>query len=139
MSNDSKSSNIHEVNHEPIPLKIYVGVFVGLLVLTALTVGVSYIDFRGYDLHVALAVALVKASLVVLYFMNLRYDHDRINAVIFLIGLFFLMVFIVPTFWDHATRATVDGTRGEYTKVTRPGYPPGVSEPAPEAAAAKAE
>ncbi len=131
--------DINELHHEPLPLKVYVGVFAGLLFLTFVTVFVAQFHFGEFNLIVAMAVAIAKASLVVLYFMNLKHDHDRINAVIFLAGLFFLIVFIAPTMWDKATRDKVDATRAQTVKVERAGFPPGVSEPLPAEAAPAAK
>lgn len=122
-----RSENIDELDHDPHPLRVYLGVLGGLLFLTVVTVWVSFLNM---GLMPAMIVAVMKALLVLLYFMNLRFD-DRINTVIFLTGLFFLIVLIGPTIWDRETRRDLDPLRGETHKVTRPGYPPGVSEPLP--------
>lgn len=102
-----------ELHHEPMPVKVYLGVFISLLFLTFVTVFVAGFNFGPFNMAVAMLVAVAKASLVVLYFMNLKHDHDRLNGVIFLMGLFFLVVFIGPTMWDSFTRGAVDPTRGE--------------------------
>ncbi len=108
------SGNPNEVAHEPLPLKIYLGVAAALLVLTGVTVGVAMVDFGGHwNLVVAMLVASIKASLVVLYFMNLRYDHDRINAVIFMTSVVFLIVYFTFTLADGFTRGKVDPVRGQ--------------------------
>lgn len=104
-----------EVNHEPMPLKVYIGVFLGLLVLTFVTVWIAQFSFGDFNMVVAMAVAVCKAMLVILYFMNLKADHDRINGVIFMVAFFFLLVFIGPSLWDKATRGSVDPVRGEVT------------------------
>ncbi len=138
MAHDS-NVNIDELDHDPLPVKTYLAVFGGLLFLTFITVFIAQFHFGEWNLVVAMAVAIAKASLVVLYFMGLKHDGDKFNAVVFLTGLFFLGVFVGPTMWDHYTRDKVDADRGTYVKVTRDGYPPGVSVPlAPtEGAAAK--
>ncbi|HWV37953.1 MAG TPA: cytochrome C oxidase subunit IV family protein [Vulgatibacter sp.] len=125
------SSNPNEVNHQPLPLKVYVATFLALLFLTFVTVFIAQFHFGEWNLLVAMAVAVAKASLVVLYFMGLKHDHDRFPAVVFLTGLFFLGIFMGPTIYDYFTRDVVDPTRGEYVQVTRDGYPPGVSVPIP--------
>lgn len=109
-----------ELHHEPLPLKVYVGVFVGLLFLTFVTVWISGFHFGPFNMVVAMLVAFAKASLVVLYFMNLKHDHDRLNGVIFLVGVFFLMVFIGPTMWDTFTRDAVDPERGRKVEMRPP-------------------
>ena len=132
------SSNPNEVSHQPLPVKVYIGTFLGLLFLTFVTVFIAQFHFGEWNLLVAMAVAITKASLVVLYFMGLKHDHDRFPAVVFLAGLFFLGIFMGPTMYDYFTRDSVDATRGQYVRVTRDGFPPGVSVPLPEGAKAPA-
>ncbi len=54
---------------------------------------------------VAILIASIKGSLVALFFMHLR--HDKFNAVIFILGLFFLAVFLIFTLFDVSTRTSV--------------------------------
>lgn len=68
-------------------------VFVALVVLTAVTYLVSLQDFGELNLIVALAVAVVKATLVVLFFMHLRYDKP-FNSLVFVGCLIFVALFI---------------------------------------------
>lgn len=82
-----------------MPASLLLAVFGALMVLTALTVAVSYFDFGAVNLLVALGVATVKATLVALYFMHLRYDKP-FNAVIFVIGIAFLGLFLMITMLD---------------------------------------
>ena len=82
-----------------VSLSVVFGVFAALMVLTTLTVGVSYFDFVPFNLLVALAVATLKATLVGLYFMHLRYDSP-FNGLIFVIGLVCLGLFLAITLLD---------------------------------------
>ena len=83
----------HGTNHI-VPVRVYVGVFLTLLVMTAITTLVSGIDLGPWNTVVALGIAVFKATLVVLFFMNVKYgspadagrdrrrnflapDHDR--------------------------------------------------------------
>jgi cytochrome c oxidase subunit 4 len=86
----------------------YAAVLAALLVLTTITVSVSYIDFGAPAVNVvaALGIASLKASLVALYFMHLRYDKP-LNSVIFVTGLFFLGLLLMLTFIDMDTRDSV--------------------------------
>ncbi|MBN1910309.1 MAG: cytochrome C oxidase subunit IV family protein [Pirellulales bacterium] len=79
--------------------RVLLAVFAALIGLTALTVGVSYFDFGGLNIFVALGVATVKAGLVALYFMHLRYDN-LFNSVVFLTGVAFLGLFLGITLLD---------------------------------------
>lgn len=83
-----------------VPPAILLGVFGALMVLTAVTVGVTYWDF-GYQVNliVALAIAVVKAVLVVAYFMHLRYDN-MLYTVLVTLCMVFIAVFIGFTILD---------------------------------------
>jgi cytochrome c oxidase subunit IV len=91
--------------HEPhgvahiMPMKVLVGVFLALMVLTVMTVAASNQDFGSYNLLVAIAIAVVKASLVVLYFMHLRYDNP-FNAIVFVGCLIFVSLFMFLSLTD---------------------------------------
>ena len=76
-----------------MPLPVLAGVFAALLVLTVLTVTATWVDLGAWNLAIALAIATVKAGLVVLYFMHLRYDHP-FNALVFVTALLFLALFL---------------------------------------------
>ena len=121
-----ENTGAQEVNHEPLPLKVYVGIFVALLFLTFVTVWVAQFDWGRWDVLVAMTVAVIKASLVALYFMNLKHDPDKINRIVFILGLTFLAIFLIPTMWDHFTREAVDPDRG------RPAPLPQQAAPAPQ-------
>ncbi len=82
-----------------LPVSMLLAVFAALMVLTALTVAVSYFDFGAVNLLVALGVATAKATLVALFFMHLRYDKP-FNAVVFVIGIAFLGLFLGVTMMD---------------------------------------
>jgi cytochrome c oxidase subunit IV len=82
-----------------VPLKLLVGVFASLALLTVITVVISKFDFGEYNLVIALAIAVVKASLVVLFFMHLLWDKP-FNAIVFLGCLFFVGLFIGLTLMD---------------------------------------
>ena len=125
-----------ELHHEPLPVKVYLAVFIGLLILTFVTVWIAGFDFGPFNMPVAMLVAVSKASLVVLYFMNIKHDHDRLNGVIFLMGLFFLIVFIGPTMWDAFTRDAVDPLRA---KVSTPSLQQRPAAGAPEQQPSPAE
>jgi cytochrome c oxidase subunit 4 len=90
-----------------LPLRTYLLVWGALLVLTFITVRVSYFNFGTWNLIVAMAVATVKASLVALFFMHLKYD-EKFNGVILLGSLAFLGIFFVLTLADTLHRGAID-------------------------------
>ena len=108
MSADNHGSGGHFV----APISVYVGTFLALLVLTAVTVGVTYFDLGRFNIVIAMAVAVVKASLVVAFFMGLSWDHDRFNIVVFSGGLLFLSLFFILTFPDLLYRDAIDPIKG---------------------------
>lgn len=85
------------------PLRLYVAIFVALLVLTGVTVAIAYVDLGAINLAVALLVASVKALLVVLYFMHVRWS-SRLAQVFVVAGIFWLVLFLVITMGDYDTR-----------------------------------
>jgi cytochrome c oxidase subunit 4 len=86
------------------PVRSYVGIFLALLVLTAVTVGMAFIDLGALNDVVAMTIAVGKALLVILFFMHVRYSTRlvwlTVAAGFVWLGIFFLL--ILP---DYMTRA----------------------------------
>lgn len=76
-----------------VPLWMLVAVFASLLVLTVITVGARYVDLGELNLAIALAIALVKATLVVLFFMHLKWD-SYFNSIAIVGAMLFVVLFI---------------------------------------------
>ena len=103
------ASTHHEEHHHGVghivPLKVLVATGVALLVLTIITVAAAKVDFGtafdlpGANIFIAMLIAGLKASLVVLYFMHLRYDRP-FNAFVFVSSVFFVMLFIAMALTD---------------------------------------
>jgi len=74
-----------------------------LLLLTGVTVAVSYVHLGFWNVPLALTIASLKASLVLLFFMHLKYEGQVIRYS-FLSTVFFLAIMIGFTFWDVAFR-----------------------------------
>jgi cytochrome c oxidase subunit 4 len=83
--------------------RLYFTVFAALLVLTIVTVFVARINLGPFNVVVALSVAFVKALLVVLYFMHLRYG-PRLTWIVAAGGLYWLGILLVLTMSDYLTR-----------------------------------
>lgn len=82
---------------------LYVKTLLALLFLTIITVGASYIDFGSGNVVIALFIATIKATLVALFFMHLRYEKP-VNAVIAVAGFLFLGIFLMFCFIDFDSR-----------------------------------
>ena len=79
---------------------MYVRVWAILVVLTGVTVGVSYVDMKHVTVLTATLIATVKATLVILYFMHVRFE-ERIYSFMILVVLGTYAVFIGLTFVDY--------------------------------------
>jgi cytochrome c oxidase subunit 4 len=87
-----------------VSVKVYITIFLALLVGTALTVAAAFFDFPWrLNTIVALTIAVVKATLVVLYFMHVRYSA-RLVWVIVASALFWMGILFAFTFSDYFTR-----------------------------------
>lgn len=83
--------------------KIYLAVFLALLVFTATTVAVAFVDLGVFNNLVALGIASVKALLVILYFMHVRYS-SKLTWVFVVSGFFWLGILLAFTLSDILTR-----------------------------------
>ena len=89
------------------PLSIYFSVFGSLIVLTFVTVAVSYLGLPPtLSIIVAMSVALVKATLVATWFMHLIHD-TKLNIALFLASLWFMSIFFIFTTFDMGSRNNV--------------------------------
>lgn len=86
-----------------VPRKVYFAVFTALIVLTATTTAVSFLDLGPWNTVVALGIAFLKATLVVLFFMHVRYS-PRLTQITIAGGLFWLVILIALTLSDFMTR-----------------------------------
>ena len=78
-------------------------VLMALLVLTGITIGVSFVDLGSLNVWVALIIASIKGSLVLMFFMHMKYE-GKVLVLSFIGTIFFLTIMISFTFWDVAFR-----------------------------------
>jgi cytochrome c oxidase subunit IV len=93
----------NETAHHPLSYTALVVVLLILLVLTGVTVGVSYINLGFFNVPVALGIACLKVTFVLLFFMHLKYEGPII-IYSFIGTVTFLIIMIGFTFWDVAFR-----------------------------------
>ena len=90
-------------NHVIVPVRTYYLIFLTLMVCTAITIAVAFVDLGRLNAVVAMAIAVLKATLVVLFFMHVKYSTKLTWAVV--IGsVFWLGILIVMTAGDYLTR-----------------------------------
>ena len=89
-----------------LSVRLYAVIFLALIVLTLTTTGVAFIDLGGgFNVIVALTIAVVKALLVILFFMHVRYSN-RLTWVFVGAGFFWLAIMMALTFGDFLTRGS---------------------------------
>jgi cytochrome c oxidase subunit IV len=86
-----------------VSLRTYFGVFISLFVLTMATYTAAYMDFGRMNLVVALGIAITKATLVVLYFMHVKYG-PRLIALLVATGFLWLGLLIAGVLQDTLSR-----------------------------------
>jgi cytochrome c oxidase subunit 4 len=89
-----------------VPVRVYFAVFLALIVLTAITVQVAFIDLGWLNTPVAIAIASIKASLVILYFMHVRYS-ERLVLLTVLVSVFTLVLLFAFALSDYLTRYAI--------------------------------
>jgi cytochrome c oxidase subunit IV len=97
------SEQVHQEHHIVSP-KIYVAIFAALLVATGLTTAASYVEMYVFNAVVALGIAVIKATLVVLFFMHVKYS-TRLTKLTVFAGVFTFLVLISMTLADYVSRA----------------------------------
>jgi cytochrome c oxidase subunit IV len=86
-----------------VPTRVYYLIFAALMIGTYLTVQAAFIDLGPLNTVVALGIACVKAALVVLFFMHVRYS-TRLTWAVVAGSVFWLGILLVLTFSDYLTR-----------------------------------
>ena len=100
----ASGGHLHEGGHDHVvPVTTYVLVFVALLLGTGLTVGASYLDLGVWNTPVAMLIAVTKASLVVLFFMHLKYS-PKLSWVAVGAAVFWLVNMIAGIAADYVSR-----------------------------------
>jgi cytochrome c oxidase subunit 4 len=116
------------------PKSTYYAVFGTLMILTAITVGVAFIHLGSLNFPVALGIAIFKATLVILFFMHVKYS-SRLTKMIVGLAFFFLAVLLLLTLTDYASRGWYASPRGTATAGTQVT----ITRPAPANRAVPAE
>jgi cytochrome c oxidase subunit 4 len=102
-SSAGHSGTAHSGAPHVVPKRIYFAVFFALILLTWVTTGVSTLDLGRWNIFVALAIAVCKASLVVLFFMHIWYS-TRLTKMLVVSSIFWLILLLFLTMTDIWTR-----------------------------------
>ena len=93
-----------------VSIKLYLAIFLTLMVLTALTVAAAFVDLGALNTFVALGIAVTKATLVILFFMHVKYS-SRLTWMVVGSGFVFVAILIGFTVADLLSRGWL-GTPG---------------------------
>lgn len=99
------------------PKSTYYGIFGALMMFTAITVGVAFINLGALNFPVAIAIAITKATLVILFFMHAKYS-SRLTKLVVGGAFFFLLVLLTLTMTDYLSRGWHTSPRGTTTAGT---------------------
>jgi cytochrome c oxidase subunit 4 len=92
-----------------VPIGMYIGIWAALMVGTALTVFAATLELHVFNIVLALLIATIKGTLVVLFFMHLRYS-TKLTMVTVLAAIFFLFILFGLSMTDYLTRAWLTNT-----------------------------
>jgi cytochrome c oxidase subunit 4 len=95
---------MEESQHHIVSPVVYIIIGGSLLVLTGVTVGASYLELGIFNPIVAIAIACIKAVLVVLFFMHVKYSSKLTKLTVFA-GIFTFLTLVGMTLADYASRA----------------------------------
>ncbi|MGD0182134.1 MAG: cytochrome C oxidase subunit IV family protein [Terriglobales bacterium] len=84
--------------------KFYYTIWIALLCLTVITAAVSFVDLGPLNTVVALVIATVKALLVVLFFMHVKYTSEKLTKIVIVSAIFWLFLLLALSMADYATR-----------------------------------
>ena len=90
--------------HHIVSPKVYLTIFLTLLACTALTVAASYVEMYSWNAVVAIAIGCLKATLVVLYFMHVKYS-SKLTKLTVGAGVFTFLILVGMSLSDYFTRA----------------------------------
>jgi cytochrome c oxidase subunit 4 len=84
--------------------KLYYTIWIALLCLTVITAAVSFVDLGPLNTIVALVIATLKAVLVVLFFMHVKYTSEKLTKMVIVAAIFWLLLLLALSMADYTTR-----------------------------------
>jgi cytochrome c oxidase subunit 4 len=87
-----------------VPAKLYVAIWAALMIFTLITVLASFAELGPFNIVIALLIATIKGTLVVLFFMHLRYS-PKLTMVAVIASVFWLGIMFALTMTDYLSRS----------------------------------
>jgi cytochrome c oxidase subunit 4 len=102
---NSSSDPVSEPTSEHISsLGSCLAIWLALLAGTTLTVAAAFVDLGPFNTVVALAIATTKATLVVLFYMHVKYAHEKLTGLVIVSAIFWLFILLAFSMADYTTR-----------------------------------
>ena|SRR5581483_3284451 len=92
------------MSEHTISSKTYYGIWILLLILTGLTAWIATVDLGPLNTIVAIAIATVKATVVVLFFMHVKYASEKMTKVVIVSAIFWMMLLLLLSLTDYTWR-----------------------------------
>jgi len=121
------------MNSPTVTKKLLIGIWAALMIFLLLTWGLAQLNLHHFNVAVALAIALVKMLLVILFFMHVKYKPPLIWIFV-AAGFVWLLIMVDLTLSDYLTRDAVPGTLQNSWKH---GAWPGPTKPSPDSPTAR--
>ena len=122
---DEQASSNMDPHGDHVPMSTYIMVFVALMVLLAVTVGAAYVPLGPFNMPVAMAIATVKAVLVILFFMHVKFA-SQLTKIFVAASFLWLGILFVMTFGDYLSRDWLPNSRGWVDQPVKAAYDEGV-------------
>lgn len=84
--------------------KLYWAIWIVLIFLTGLTAGIATVDLGPFNTVIALLIASIKATIVVLFFMHVKYTSEKLTKMVIVTAMFWLLILLALSMADYGTR-----------------------------------
>jgi len=84
--------------------KLYWAIWIVLICLTGLTAGIATVDLGPLNTVIALLIASIKATIVVLFFMHVKYTSEKLTKMVIVTAMFWLLILLALSMADYGTR-----------------------------------
>ena len=95
---------VHAEAHQVVSASLYWLIWVILIIATGLTAWISTVDLGIFNTVVALLIATCKASIVILFFMHVKYTSEKMTKAVLIAAVFWLLILLVLSLADYSTR-----------------------------------
>lgn len=92
------------MSEHSISAKTYYGIWILLLILTGLTAWIATVDLGPLNTIVAIGIASVKATVVALFFMHVKYASEKMTKVVIVSALFWMLILLLLSLADYTWR-----------------------------------